>query len=169
MTPNLDRLERMATFLEGLQLAEGQEFNLGYWLDPKREVVTLRPEEPRYKWLGPFSPIAPAVHAVRECGTVGCAMGWACHFGAFKDDGLKSAPGGVPYFDGLTNFEAIQKFFGIRRQTAFRFFMEDAYPEQPTRFEVAGRIRGFVKKQRAKKRLPPSITQSLVKQPLVVA
>lgn len=85
-----------------------------------------------------------------ECGTVACAVGWACALPEFKAEGL-SYDGAMPDFKGSTHFCAVNDFFEIGYAGSRHLFLATEYPDNGAGpgadtgpLEVAARIRAFV-------------------------
>jgi hypothetical protein len=87
-----------------------------------------------------------------HCQTAGCACGWAATLPSFRRRGLalvKLPDAYMPriYFDGLTDFDAVQKFFGLKNSEAEFLFSGGKYIQELDKITpsiVARRIRKFV-------------------------
>ena len=123
------RLTVLADFLEGFKEEVDRHFDLALWFSGGGKGT--------------------------RCGTVACACGWACTIPSLQADGLRLTDAGVPYFDGVEGFDAIEEFFGQTSKDADSLFDIYAYnPEdcdgqsdewhEPTAGEVAARIRAYL-------------------------
>lgn len=84
-----------------------------------------------------------------DCGTAGCALGWANAIPEFRTTGFSCPAFKGPSFAGLTGFQAARVFFdvphGTDGETRFTdMFMHGSYEHAPSPVEVAARIRAFV-------------------------
>jgi len=63
---------------------------------------------------------------VHSCKTVGCAVGWACSFPEFMEQGLYwDRHRGIPMLDGgAGNWDAVMRFFDLTRAQADFLFQE---------------------------------------------
>lgn len=79
-----------------------------------------------------------------ECGTVKCAVGWACVDPWFNDQGLYFKPDYdedlIPVYKDKTNWKAIKEFFNIDLDTSLYLFSEDTYKTSPSKQDVINRI-----------------------------
>lgn len=79
-----------------------------------------------------------------DCGTSGCAIGWACAMPEFKAQGLTWGLWGptVPNYDG---WDAVMDFFDLKRADATYLFESESYDydvdEDTKPSDVAARIR----------------------------
>lgn len=92
-----------------------------------------------------------------KCGTSACAVGWACQSPAFNAEGFTlklsgSGHSGEPVLtlpdsqqDSPTGFDAVEIFFGLTGDQAYRLFMPDGYYDagidDPKPADVIDRIR----------------------------
>jgi hypothetical protein len=92
-----------------------------------------------------------------DCGTVACAVGWACTLPEFRRAGLtldasgfRGMQRGRPRYRGWFGFKAAEKFFGLDSAAAERLFSPEVYPNgSRTRPQtVARRIRELVAERR---------------------
>lgn len=86
-------------------------------------------------------------HKGEECGTAGCAIGWGIELGRLPGLVLLDE---APRFEGTdywreTSFGTITKYFGVSTVEAEYLFLSESYDnDEPTRQEVADRIKEFV-------------------------
>ena len=75
------------------------------------------------------------------CGTIACAVGWACADPLFNAQEL-TYRGGLPvYTDAYTGWEAVEAFFGLTRELAHWLFDVSYYESVlPTRSNVIKRV-----------------------------
>lgn len=76
-----------------------------------------------------------------DCGTTGCAVGWACVMPEFQAEGLAWGVWG-PTATGYSGWFAVMDFFGLKRVDAEYLFSGSEYDDdakKPT--DVAARIR----------------------------
>ena len=122
---NSKRLLKLADFLDTVPR---KRFNLGLW-----QQYGFKPK------------------AESACGTVACAMGWACTIPSFKRAGLKAHKDDrYPIFENQEGFSAAAKFFDISFPQAERLFSSSGYgnrfnSDAVTPKKVAKAIRNFVK------------------------
>lgn len=71
------------------------------------------------------------VSLLQDCGTAGCAMGWACAYPLFKEQGLQYGFDGnaKPHFNGRSGYRAASEFFAITPREAEWLFSPDDYTE----------------------------------------
>jgi hypothetical protein len=74
-----------------------------------------------------------------DCGTTGCAIGWACVIPEFIEAGLVYKEEG-PTFDGYVSWEATEAFFDIPPKVATLLFSSNEYPFNTSAHVVADRI-----------------------------
>jgi hypothetical protein len=79
-----------------------------------------------------------------DCGTAGCAIGWALTEPWFNEEGLNlDGDSTAPVYGGLDGWNAVQAFFGLHSGDAQGLFNQAwNVTEKPT--EVANLIREFV-------------------------
>ena len=87
-----------------------------------------------------------------QCGTVGCACGWATIL--FEKNGFvwqKTNCGwGTIFYKGLHDFEAAQEFFRLEGSESYHLFHPKHYPiKKQYKMYVVERIRRFIKSQSA--------------------
>lgn len=77
----------------------------------------------------------------RSCGTAGCAIGWGVSLGVLPELVLKRIDDGLfsPWNDN-----GPEEYFGLSTSQTDHLFMPWEYEPEPTRQEVATRIRQFV-------------------------
>lgn len=115
-------------------------------------IEALRPEQWDYSTLG----------ETRSCGTVGCAIGWACLMPEAKEKGVEmkqsrwdiefDSPCLTLFVDGseASFSNAAHRLFGLSRNQAQHLFMPGEYdgasglPDDATAAQVAAHIRNFV-------------------------
>lgn len=80
-----------------------------------------------------------------ECGTVGCACGWAGQDPWFRRRGFRSEKRhrGDIFFQGIRGYKAAQIFFGILNDDTFHLFSRSEYKRGSKR-DVINRIKKFV-------------------------
>lgn len=142
---NKRRLLKLADLLEAdAKNKKGVKFDLGTWASPAGD-------EWNRQWDTQDNEIKV------DCGTTACAVGLACVSGAFARSGLtygykRSWMGGyhlIPKFKGSREFNAVTKFFAIKKPQAMFLFTADKYPDSKIKGAaaeryVAKRIRDFV-------------------------
>lgn len=80
------------------------------------------------------------------CGTVGCAVGWACQIPEFKKEGLKLLNNCSPCYNSLTSWSGVASFFNLNMEEATYLFLGSAYLyNKQKKTHVIKRIREFVK------------------------
>ena len=85
-----------------------------------------------------------------DCGTSGCACGWAASHEPFVKEGFTlmwdpDEPEPVFFYNGSSSWEAVIQFFEIKRPTAFLLFLDGNYNTSTDPLIVADRIEQFVK------------------------
>src|SRR5437868_5895234 len=107
---NRERLERMATLLEGYRNVNAPRFDLQNWggsRTQRRGFLLLR-------WH-----------------KTACAVGLACGSGVFAEDGLsydEGEDGGLtPMFGGVEGWNAVKSFFDLNQAQAVGLFAEHSY------------------------------------------
>ena len=81
-----------------------------------------------------------------ECGTTGCAVGWACAHKPFQDEGLVWGEG--PMYKGLSSWSATKAFFELYYKQAEHLFDIYSYAlDKRTPEDVADRIEKFINDQ----------------------
>ena len=129
---NEKRLLRLAKRLESLKANRGRRFDIKYW----------------YR---------------ANCETTACAIGEAGLLKEFNKEGFTLTAdlqpfygfvvdGGhtvlIPTFEGKTNNDAVEAFFGISLTNVNWLFLEHSYGDKVTAKDVAKRIRMFVVERR---------------------
>lgn len=97
----------------------------------RNQLATLTDEQlDMHDWMSVEEP------KIDDCGTVACALGWACLLPEFKAQGLTlEHPSGAPFptfrTDGevFHNYKAAQKFFQISSEHAQALFNPETYIE----------------------------------------
>lgn len=89
--------------------------------------------------------VTPKFHLrVWNCGTTACAVGHACLYPPFKEQGLAwSEYWGTPTFNGWESWGAVTTFFCLSNDQAEHLFYDASYPEDAentTALDVADRI-----------------------------
>lgn len=146
MTPNYERLERLAALLVRTHNTKGAPR-----LHMNDFATVLQAHE--------VNPLAP------DCGTVCCALGLAALSGEFEADGLAwytvltyataqeaNGCGNVKVVCGdgeryAAGMEVPEVLFGLNIPQAAYFFLPGQYRESPTMMQVAERIRNFIRLQ----------------------
>lgn len=107
---NVERLKELQKLLESIPESH---FDLGVWLtgfDGEGKLTS--------QLLG-------------ECGSSGCAVGWACTHKPFVDQGLSYKPNTIegfhPEYKGYFGMDAVEEFFGIEYGFAETLFHPDQY------------------------------------------
>lgn len=121
--------ERLETLAEVLDNVPSEKFNINFWCRA----------------------------ATESCGTAACAVGWAMNTPAFQKLGLKpiaiSTSSAIqslqffgPFYHGLSDWDAVEAFFGLKEYQAFHLFLNTAYLtyHKVEPMEVAARIREFI-------------------------
>lgn len=85
-----------------------------------------------------------------KCGTVCCAVGWACVDPDFNKQGLnwerhREFGLGVPHFDGRTAWHAVNAFFGITNHQAEYLFHAESYTVTTSPKAVVQRIYNLIR------------------------
>lgn len=88
---------------------------------------------------------------VSDCGTTGCAVGWACSMREFNDEGLIWDVAPIyrhpnPRAVKIAGYAAVEMFFGIDGIQSQKLFSPDFYSpaERTDPLAVSNRIRAFV-------------------------
>jgi hypothetical protein len=147
----VERMRRMSALLrKDAANPKGVKFDLGSWAEPADFDVGAA-----WRWQNAGNaPVAftPAV----SCNTQACAFGLAAISGEFAVEGLgyevKGMAGGpmrlLPTYQGETDFNAAEAFFGITHDEALYFFDPECYETVPREAEgellVAQRIDDFL-------------------------
>lgn len=86
-----------------------------------------------------------------NCGTTGCALGWACMIPEFRAAGLGFNKSGVPSYGGreghMVATLSAAEFFDIPREVARSFFIGSFLTGSEARQFVTSHIRAFVAEQ----------------------
>lgn len=144
---NKPRLQYLANFL--LRLPPNK-FNLYGWRQKSLDDET----EEDYDEFDPeqISAYSDASLLDEDCGTTGCAVGWACALPSFNAEGLRWARLTPEYEDAKhemfwSGWNAVANFFDISYSEAHRLFSSSAYnrDEWSNPLAVAQRIEQFVK------------------------
>jgi len=118
-----DRVERLIRFLEEL---DNEDFFLGTW-------------------------VGEVENGLPKCGTVACALGWACSIPEFRALGLHFeylAWEWVPYFDNDVCYMAAAKFFDIAINDAHIIFSPVHYSSRYVpKYEVIERLQRLLEKE----------------------
>ena len=131
---NHERLERLATLLEGYRDGNAPRFDLQSW--GKTET-----QRRGFLWS-----------RQHDCNTAACAVGLACGSGIFAEDGLsyvvdERTSGLTPIFRDLEGWSAVKSFFGLDQGQAVAVFAEHSYEVtkgQAAAQAVAERIRQMI-------------------------
>jgi hypothetical protein len=130
---NRERLERLATLLDGYRDSNTPRFNLQSW----GESETQRGG---FLWL-----------RRHDCNTAACAVGLACGSGNFAEDGLcygdEKNGGLTPKFHDDEGWNAVKAFFGLEQAQAVLLFAEHSYDVtegEAAAQAVAARIREMI-------------------------
>lgn len=71
---------------------------------------------------------------LNDCGTLGCAVGWACAYPPFKRQGLGWANSNPTFKDAMgnvwENWNAVEEFFGVQHDMA-RYLFSDTCCDYP--------------------------------------
>lgn len=137
---NVERLNKLVELLESL---EPESFDLRSWVLKYNHVLIDE------------SPQLVEDHIENPCGTVACAIGWACLNPDFNALGLKldNSPAelGEPTYYCPTDewqysgFRAVAKFFDIGYENAEYLFLQQEYGEKvATKDEVIARIKEYI-------------------------
>lgn len=135
---NIERLLYLADFLETAREAQ-ERFNFSVWgdvIDPARRLGELR------------NLLDKSANLLTDCGTVGCAIGFACSIPSFIEEGFYFC-NGVPFFDDYRGFPAVANFFEIAYDEAMCLFdpTQSKLGVSATAKEVAAHIRAFVERK----------------------
>jgi hypothetical protein len=130
---NCERLERLATLLEGYRASNAPRFDLQSWGESRLQRRGLL-------WL-----------RQHPCNTAACAVGLACGSGIFAEDGLsydQGKNGGLtPMFRGVQGWNAVKSFFDLDQIQVVRLFAEhshDTTEGEAAAQAVATRIRQLI-------------------------
>ena len=74
-----------------------------------------------------------------DCGTTGCAVGWACTIPEFKEAGLSYVNSTINY-GSLKSFQAVAEFFGVSYTEAVYLFSQVSYKVNASPYDVAERL-----------------------------
>jgi hypothetical protein len=130
-----ERLLRLADFLDGLLPTQ-----LAMWT-----WVTSR----------------DADGTIGGCGTVACAIGWACTIPEFQEAGLSfDSREKSPRFNGKHDGSAAAAFFGLAPAEVHHLFYPQFYEDKPTPRVVADRIRDVANGRYTVKQV--DITQEMI-------
>lgn len=110
---NKERLTRLADFL---RTVPDHKFNLGSW----------RRDEDGHEGYRTTTSNAQLLDL--DCGTAGCAVGWACAMPEFQTQGLNWGAFG-PEFKTCGGWNAVREFFDLSGDEAFHLFGESRYDE----------------------------------------
>jgi hypothetical protein len=149
---NVERLTRLAEVLEAQKFVAKAEFKLDEWFEADSHENFKIFGEAIETNEGEMWQVDPTSIA---CGTAACACGHAAMMPEFQAEGLKLLADccdnqAVPYFDGLTGWLAVQKFFDLEDHEATELFTKSAYvfsDQAGEAADVAKRIRDFIKEQ----------------------
>lgn len=98
-----------------------------------------------------------------RCYTCACAVGAACLSGEFKEDGLgfTSSYGDIsPTFNGSSEWDAVQDFFGISRKQAHKLFSCSSYDGPTAGPKAAAAVARRIRKLIARPKRRPKPTSS---------
>lgn len=125
---NIKRLKQLAKLLKTIP---DSNFNLDYW---RSEDVSKK-----------------SISEELQCGTVCCAVGWACSYKPFNKAGLYYSEGSPNYkcevtSTNLTDWDAVETFFGLNRDTVVYLFSDYYYStrNKTTPQQVVDRIEGLL-------------------------
>ncbi len=137
---NRHRLTRLIFLMENLttELPQLTRFDMGKWFDKKSKGgVSLCP-------------------IITECGTAACALGAACLWPEFQEQGLKlhsfnngiaNSPGAVPTFNNEYAGNAGELFFDLSAGDTDSIFYSGEYSHRPiTPRDVAQKIKNLLSK-----------------------
>lgn len=172
---NIDRLQMLADYLEGVGAFEGRgvpknKFDLQLWMAAYQSFDRKFTKVPEYKFQNLsqddiFVPLKTikfkgmTVYTIlpKDCKTAGCAVGWATTLPEFNNEGLYYGHtddwiGNIIYIDKSKNFihtgfYAVQEFFDINTMTAQMLFERKWYSVKQRRNPkaVATRIKYLLK------------------------
>lgn len=133
-------VKRLQKLADKLKTVPRDKFDIEVWMDGLTHYDNLWCAKPNGKVLG-------------DCGTTGCAMGWACTIPSFKRAGLKyNVVKGCLTYKGNTYLDAAVAFFKIDRETATSLFLDSGYNKHnPTPKQVAKKIEKGIKKYERQK------------------
>jgi hypothetical protein len=95
----------------------------------------------------------------QACGTKACAVGSACYYPPFNKMGLRMVKennwdetwGLAPDYKGARNWDAVEKFFGLREEDAYALFSQYSYNKgERTPWHVARRVKSYIRKHERK-------------------
>jgi hypothetical protein len=136
---NVEALEQVIRVLDNVE-TQDKPFDLQHWVSPIYEDREIREKG----WF------RERVRIERhQCGTAGCAIGWAAVDPWFVEHGfhlqLRASDQYVrPVFGNHENWGAVAKFFGLSKKEAHLLFDEPSYIGKVTPTEVAIRIKAFI-------------------------
>lgn len=129
-----DRLTELCTVLRKIPR---ENFNLELWIDnfqnEKTDISNL------------------SIKQKINCGTVCCAIGWACSHKPFIKQGFvleMDGRHGWPVYKNETGWEAIEKFFKIPTEVAHYLFSDYSYKKAPKPQKVINRIQKIMTNKR---------------------
>jgi len=136
---NIERLTKLAELLDKVAL-ERRPFNLSVWVHKTQDLCFMDVKD-----TAVASGLSEDEVEHHECGTVACAVGYACLDPWFNEQGLRAYED-LPSYRYSSGWDAVEDFFGIYYEEARHLFSPDSYTgEEETRAEeVAARIREFI-------------------------
>lgn len=105
-TKHVNRLRQLYAMLDGIPNAR---FDLNDWRQMNEDGADA------------YDQLDVDEHFIHDCDTTGCAVGWACSYPIFTEQGLEFK-NGTPYFKGDFNWPAVQNFFGLSFEQAHILF-----------------------------------------------
>lgn len=139
---NIKRLALMVKMLS--------EVEAGTWKLPKKSIISKIDVMPSYQEeehkdqfdLSFWSYGAKGI----DCGFTACAVGHACLDNRFNKLGLEFDWSDTPSFDGSSSWDAVEKFFEIKKNTAIILFSSSEYPGHLKGNALAVQVRRRVEK-----------------------
>ncbi|MGJ7541552.1 hypothetical protein [Variovorax sp. LT1R16] len=121
-------------------------------LAEKLETVVPAAKFNLQHWRSTYGADSDAQLLNDECGTTGCAIGWACAMPEFIEQGLywnarAFEPGLNTNGLHFGNWRAVEVFFGLNHVQSGHLFSSSYYPEEKqaqTPDQVANRIRALI-------------------------
>jgi hypothetical protein len=118
---NVGRLRELYAMLLGVP---EDQFNLGVWRSKKTKTESGNEYD--------TGRVTDKELITNECGSVACAVGWACAYPPFKEAGLAyqfedGAGAPVVRGSGAWSFSAVMQFFGLDREHAEWLFSQSKY------------------------------------------
>ncbi len=120
---NIEAMNQLLRVLHNVSrdVSKRVKFNLNDWMDVNNSDVT--------KEAGLQNDVVTDVTYIpHTCGCTACACGYAGLDPWFREQGFKTTPSGnVMFDDDFDGWYAVEKFFGINTNTAYKLFQSSSY------------------------------------------